>query len=306
MTTSDQAAAGMNAVQASILRFAAPSIGDAGSAARGERLSLSPGPVHVPDTTVDGLSLPGFELRAAAVRGLSHRHWRAPRQDAYAFDADDSFWVVAVADGVGSLPYSHVAAHAAVVRAVTIVGERLRAGAPFDWPATFADAAAAIKPALMAVLGDDGPAPTELGATTLVVAVGIRDEESGWTVEVGSVGDSRCALLREGTWTPLADPGADDPTLPATTAVEALPAAGAGALRTATVSAAPGDLVAVFTDGIGVPFGSGNGQVGAQLAEWWASPPHSIAFAGQVGFARRGFHDDRACVAVWLGEEVGP
>lgn len=295
---------GTDTVQTSAVRFSGLAIGEAGSANRGERLSLASGPFHVPDTTADGVTTPYLQLRAASVRGLSHRHWSAPRQDAYAFDVGDGWWVAAVADGVGSFAHSHVAAHAAAGQAVTEVSELLCDRKPVDWQSVVGSAAAAIEPALQAITDDAASPASRLGATTLIVTSAVRRDDGEWEFQVASVGDCRCAILSRGEWTCLADPAEADPSLPASNTVDALPAARASALRTASCVLRPGEAVAIFTDGIGAPFGSGHGQVGRELAEWWAAPPHSIAFAGQVGFMRKGFHDDRACVAVWLPADL--
>lgn len=296
-------AAGTDTAQSSAVRFAGLAIGEAGSAARGERLSLAPSLLQVPDTTADGVTTPDIELRAASVRGLSHRHWSHPRQDAYAFDVGEGWWVAAVADGLGSLVHSHIAAHAAAGQAVAAVGALLRDEQPVDWPSVVGSAAGAIEPTLRTITQDDETPVARLGATTLVIVCGVKQDGGAWQLQVASVGDCRCAVLLDGEWDCLADPAEADPSLPASTATDALPMAPPRALRTASATVPPGAMVAVFTDGIGAPFGGGRGQVGTELAGWWATPPHSITFAGQVGFMRRGFHDDRACVAVWLPAE---
>lgn len=289
--------------------FTGLAIGEAGSAARGERLSLSSTVMKIPDTTVDGVSTAELELRAAAVRGLSHRHWGTPRQDAYAFDVGQGWWTAAVADGLGSLKDSHVAAHAAAEAAVQSAGDALRADMVIDWDTILTNAREAMESALPRDESSDPSAPLSSvpprrGASTLTVACGVKAAGGEWCLSVMSIGDSRCSVLSEGSWMCVADPAESDPDLPVSTATDALPDARASAVRTGEAALAPGDTVAVFTDGIGAPFGQGGGQVAAQLAEWWAQAPHSLAFAGQVGFMRHGFHDDRACVAVWLPENA--
>jgi hypothetical protein len=275
----------------------------------------------VPDTAVDGLSAPDFELRAAAVRGVSHRHHGEPRQDAYAFDAGERWWAVAVADGVGSRPLSHIASHAAVSAAIGSARRVSSGGASLvAWQEVFDAASAAIEHAVNASTCAVGaPANSAAGpwakaadapirrlaAATLVVAVGLRQADGAWRVGSASLGDSRCQLLRQGRWLPLADPPAPDPNALPSSATDALPGEWPGAWRSATVTAGPGDLVVAFTDGIGAPFGTGSGLVASTLAEWWYEPPASLEFAAQVGFLRRGFHDDRAAVGVWL-TSAGP
>jgi hypothetical protein len=103
-------------------------------------------------------------------------------------------------------------------------------------------------------------------------------------------------LLDDGVWralTPMKDGRAEI----AATAVDPLP-------RTVRIKPAahylrPGQALAVMTDGLSDPLGSGAGDVGAFLATHWATPPDALAFASQVGFYRRSFADDRTAVVVW-------
>lgn len=135
--------------------FEAFVIGDPGSA----RSVVVPKPdplfPFVPDTSVDGFTLSdgddervGLQVRAASVRGLSHRHKGTARQDAYAnrVTDDGKFLVVAVADGVSAGRSSHVAARIAAESAVTQVAGLLAETPPghLDWEHVFGAVSAAI------------------------------------------------------------------------------------------------------------------------------------------------------------------
>ncbi len=93
------------------LRYA---IGDPGRAA--ERIGEgkpSPFPGW-PDEHVTAVDAGGLTVRAASVRGLAHRAYGDPRQDACSVhvlhDAPGVPVVAVVCDGVGSLEHSHAAA----------------------------------------------------------------------------------------------------------------------------------------------------------------------------------------------------
>jgi hypothetical protein len=63
---------------------------------------------------------------------------------------------------------------------------------------------------------------------------------------------------------------------------------------------APGEVLAVVTDGLGDPLGTGQGVVGRFLATMWSQPPDLLAFAQQAGFYRRSYTDDRTAAVLWI------
>ncbi|MCY0955756.1 protein phosphatase 2C domain-containing protein [Streptomyces sp. H27-H5] len=71
----------------------------------------------LPDTVVDGATHGPLTVRAASVRGDSHRYHAEPRQDAVvvarlgAPGEDTGVLLLGVADGVGSVPRSHLGSH---------------------------------------------------------------------------------------------------------------------------------------------------------------------------------------------------
>ncbi|HML50663.1 MAG TPA: protein phosphatase 2C domain-containing protein [Propionicimonas sp.] len=275
-------------MQTSAPRLAGLAIGEAGAAGCREYLSL-PGasPFHVPDTAVDGVSSVGIELRAAATRGISHRAHREPRQDAYGFDLGEDWAAFAVADGLGSQVDSQLSSHLAVQLAVTAASAALLGGHDPDWASIFGEVSAAIETSL----------PRAAKGTTLTIAA-LRRESVNWLVSIGSLGDSRAAILRDGTWCGVADPPKDHNEL-ASSVTEALPVRDLDRVRAGNGLLVPGQVLALFSDGIGAAFGKGSGVVGAHLAQWWQTAPPLLDFAAQVSFQRRGFHDDRSAVVVW-------
>lgn len=261
---------------------------------------LTPGADVVPDTTIDGGGVPGAELRAISLRGLSHRTRGILRQDVAALGAtpDGQRLVLAVADGVSAAAHSHLGAAAAARAAVELL---LR---EFDLAELEADdlvrAVAkriASDPAIAARRRSD---PDLAVDTTLSVAVldrtGVSDR-----LWVAGVGDSPVYLLDRtaGVWeridgTPVtADGGPASPSTPA------LPH-DVDAAWSARRTLGPHEAVFVMSDGLGGPLGPGGGEVGRYLAEAWNRAPEPLSMAMQAHLYRHTFNDDRSVAALWL------
>ncbi|UVS76927.1 protein phosphatase 2C domain-containing protein [Actinokineospora sp. UTMC 2448] len=259
---------------------------------------------HRPDTVIDGYAVHyggrTAHVRAASVRGLSHRHYGKVRQDEYLVrTTDDGRYVIAaVADGVSAGPLSHRAACWAVRQGGDHLCDILSTmDAPsIPWEKLFEVIAADIADFGADLLGDRGLTAREVAermATTASFAV--LDLATGGLYGA-SVGDTSIWLLRGG-WFPL-QPVKNDGADIHTSAVRALPLPATPVLARADVQ--PGDVLVVLSDGVGDPLGDGAGEVGAALAELWRTPPPELEFAAQVGFARKTYDDDRTAVAVWV------
>jgi hypothetical protein len=212
-------------------------IGDPGRAAR----------LHVPkfdtrfpgvhDTVFDGYRIypdhernsPTLDVRAASVRGISHRHDGVVRQDSYCIgqSSQGRYLVVAVADGVSNASLSHLAAEQTVRSIVAGLAERIDDEHPdqIDWCAEFRTVVTQswlgpLRDHLTSVVGDPtrrlllerNPelpedfdvvqlSDSELGAvmaTTVIVAIiETADEDgAGHRVWLARVGDTSGWLLR--------------------------------------------------------------------------------------------------------------
>lgn len=286
-----------------------------------------------PDTVIDGADLGAIAYRAVSLRGLSHQENGKPRQDSFALGATgNGRWLFGcVADGVSEASRSHLAADLACEQiTVTLRTELTRLGAArtFDeWQAIvqglpWQEAVDRANAAILAAATDaarelyardnDVAGLEELGARTLrhheaaplmsctaigfvVSATPTDDGLIPYALAVAA-GDSSAQILSDGRWRPITAVKSDDdrsapvPALPREVTVRPV----AGLLR-------PGDALAIISDGVGDPLGSGAGVVGRFLAEMWARPPGLLAFAGQVAFYRKSFADDRTAVVVWGG-----
>jgi serine/threonine protein phosphatase PrpC len=229
-------------------------------------------------------------LRAASVQGLSHRSGATTRQDSYSFAADEHRIVVAVADGLGSAPMSHLGAEA-VARAAAAVA--LTGG--------IRDVAAAAFAALDA-LQDRHHRPAQDFATTLaVVVVDIGTAEGPWKVSAAEWGDSRASVHIPGS---VVDGHPDWRRIAAATAgelygntVRPLPVFKEPTAR-GTADWSAGEMLLVASDGIDGQLAASN-PVGHGLASAWESTPSLWQFIADVAFDRAGARDDRTAVCLF-------
>lgn len=232
-------------------------------------------------------------LTAATVTGVGHRLAGEPGQDSYAWAVAGDRLAVAVADGLGSVPGSDLAAEAAT-RAAVQGATALPHGQPHEAAAAGIDAA-----------------ETELrgweagrGATTLVVCV----VDEGGEAALSRIGDSTAFVLGSGEgsdWRELFDPPADhEEEMPVGTGALASGEGRVSAdVETVEVTLAGSEVVAVVTDGVAGPWRDGPTTVAPAMVEGLMAFPSPIELAGLVDFSRQGCHDDRTMVAVRpLGE----
>ncbi|WP_181127906.1 MULTISPECIES: protein phosphatase 2C domain-containing protein [unclassified Rathayibacter] len=230
--------------------------------------------------------LRGFAVRAASIRGLSHRQRGTERQDAFLCSWDEARGVllVAVADGVGSKKRSREASTSAV---------RVAVEAWSRGQIDLKDVVREVNEYLLESVprNEDG---YRVGATTLTLAE-IPIESGGLgNARVAWVGDTPVWTLSGGIWaeTTPQDDDADGFAAP----ISALPATNLEVLS--AVAPVASGAIFVMTDGVGNAIRNSS-EARASLAEWWAEPPGVYTFGAQVEFARRSFVDDRTVVGVW-------
>lgn len=287
------------------------------------------------DLSLDWAGHGALEYRAATIRGLAHFGDGKPRQDScsVAFTPDRRWLVGCVADGVSSGSLSHVAADLAcdmISRRITSslgrlpdqsapVEEWATVAAGLDWQQGVDAASEAIRDKAMDEfvkgyrnrgdaaelqrLEENGlpysSARTLMATTAIGFVVGTEYDHEGrvpFALTVAA-GDSAALILSEGRWHPIThvkNAGAEV----ASSEVRPLPRE--GAVQPLGGFLHPGQALAVITDGIGDPLGSGRGVVGEFLAEQWERPPDPIAFANDIAFYRRTFVDDRTAVLIWV------
>jgi len=263
-------------------------IGDPGRAA----FATPDGPptpaVSPPDVAASSAALPGMLIRAASVRGIQHKAQHSVRQDAFALGhaGGGSHAIAVVCDGVGSLDRSD---HAA-----TLVSQRLTqlamSGAP--WPVAFETANAEL-----GQVAAECEARQWGGMATTAMALSVTRRSGVWMGEAAWVGDSPLWHLSEdGAWAPVTEvPDGDGQGFHSST-VRAMPTAD-GTCSWCSFRIHGGALFAM-SDGVSNPL-AWSAEVRDTLASWWACPPEPLAFAAQVGFARKSHIDDRTAVGIW-------
>lgn len=228
----------------------------------------------------------GCAVRAASIRGLSHRHRGTERQDAFlcSWDPERRALLVAVADGVGSKKRSREASTTAVAVAV----EAWKRGNT-DLSQVFREVNDHLAEAVPR--NEDG---YRVGATTLTLAEIPIEGGSLGEVTIAWVGDTPVWILSNGTWAEVTpqDDAADGFAAP----ISALPATNLEVLH--ATAPASSEAIFVMTDGVGNAIRNST-EARASLAEWWAEPPGIYTFGAQVEFARKGSVDDRTVVGVW-------
>lgn len=259
---------------------------------------------------VDGDGLPAVELRAASVRGLSHRFYGTVRQDEYAFrtTADGRYLVAVVSDGVSNSKLSHKAAVLIGRKGGEVVADALATAPPerIDWLAVvhgLADEIVKLGSQIIGAPADRQPlghreVAAHLAATALFAVVDLRPVDDVMWVHTVAVGDSAAWVLRAGeAWEPLRAVKNEGSAVASAT-TSALPLKPAEVIPVVT-SLRRADALVLMSDGVGDPLGDGTGVVGRFLASVWGRPPEPLAFAAQVDFARRTHDDDRTVLAVW-------
>ncbi|MDQ0633699.1 serine/threonine protein phosphatase PrpC [Arthrobacter pascens] len=235
---------------------------------------------------------------AASIQGLSHQSGAATRQDSYAFSTEPGRIAVAVADGLGSAPLSHVGSETAARTAVTVAAAGGNAS----------EVAAAVSAALQ-LAADRQAQPVELFATTLgVLLIDIGEDDGPWQVQLAEWGDTRASVYRPGRvkdghpdWERLTS---EDVNELYANSVRPLPQyrkprAGGSYLWM------PGEMLMLATDGIDSHLVSTN-PVGHGLATAWESMPTIWQFIADVGFDRAGARDDRTAFCLFRAAPAKP
>ncbi|WP_100445807.1 protein phosphatase 2C domain-containing protein [Glycomyces xiaoerkulensis] len=250
---------------------------------------LDPDP-HYPDSVLDHGGAGHIEVIACSVRGAQHRYEGTGRQDASMAGAAGRWALAAVADGVGSVPDSHLASETAVATVIGGLTARIELNgdeAIGDGRGVFADANRGLEK-----LG--GPRTTLTAAAVATEP----DAEGRYRFWVGKVGDSPAYVLGTGGFEELLAPDGDEEF---SNAVDPMPSheldrhyrCFQGHLRL-------GEVLVLASDGIG-------GLMESEEAsdyfarQWAAGPPEPSQFMRHVQLRSRSFDDDRSAAALWAG-----
>lgn len=253
-------------------------------------VARAPAPGHalrVPDVSLDAWTTGRDRVAAASVIGTAHVATGVCRQDGYAVCRDAAGRVVvAVADGLGSRPASHLGARAFCEEVVRLAG----AGAELG-PAQLIVAAAGRAARMVA---DGYGIPPRDAACVAVLAV--FDEHR---CELARVGDCTAFTPRGGDFAELFSP--DGGFVNQVTAT--LLGEETTCVDTATVVAPP--VVLLASDGLANDIRT-SGMVRDWLSARLAGPVGAFAIGNALRYRRQGSHDDRTAVVVWRGGGAVP
>jgi serine/threonine protein phosphatase PrpC len=140
-----------------------------------------------------------------------------------------------------------------------------------------------------------------MATTAVCLVVAARPDPKGrYWYAVGVVaGDSASYMLHNRAWRQIVSPK-DVSGEVASNDVRALPTKAAPTIRLGCLRA--GDALALFSDGVSDPLGSGQGTLGRFLAGQWHTPPDLFDFGKHVGFYSKGWFDDRTAAVAWTPE----
>lgn len=249
------------------------------------RFHLTPPDISAAQRHVDGV-----ELRGVSFRGTAHEFFDEPRQDSFAFAANDQWVVLAVSDGIGSCKSSHHGSAAAV----TAIAAAVETGAldPQDGAEVLVTAADAGRQAAEALV-----LPTDSVSATLTVAAVERTPQDDGSRQaiIHVAGDSPALLLNpvDARWTYLT-PQDDGPS----NVVRSWVPDRAHEYVSFGIQLPAAAVLVLASDGFTTPLGDGRGPLGADLAARWGSGPRDLlSFLVDLSF--NAYHDDKTVVALW-------
>lgn len=253
---------------------------------------------HVPDIAADWLDVGLGQIRAVSARGHMHRHLGEVRQDSFAIGQRKNSVLMAVADGVGSAPSSHLGSAIAARRAVE-AGDVL-ALATME-PAPDSMSLESIAEEISTKAADVGTEPRHL-STTLVVAIIAPSPQGGddTVATLLQVGDSSAWRLHRGEWLELGPSAREgDSTSPISTGVQPLP--DFWDARVWREELRPGDVLALMSDGVANILNANEGFSDTLADLWSTGAPAPGPLLEIVDATVKSFDDDRTFVAIRMG-----
>ncbi|MBL0781412.1 protein phosphatase 2C domain-containing protein, partial [Streptomyces albidoflavus] len=263
----------------------------------------------VPDLVVDGAEHGPLTVRAASVRGDSHRYQAEPRQDSVCVarigSGESELLVLGVADGVGSAPLSHVGSQKACALAAgaldRVAGPLAAAVAEGDLAGFTALARQAVSEVATLLRHEAeryGRQPSEFATTLRLLVVPL--DPAVRVRGLLTLGDGGTAMLREGRWNTALGGTEEGDGAVIDTRTPALPTTREPVAT--LISTLPGDVLVVCTDGLSTPL-AGDQETARFLARAWSQErvPGPADFLWQLQYRVKSYDDDRSAAVLWEG-----
>lgn len=259
-----------------------------------------------PDAVLDGWANEYCVIRAASLRGMSHRYYGKPRQDDISIRSRNDLpaVIVTVADGVSSVSHAHIASTAAA-RYTTqwLMQEKSINYSAIDWERLMSHASEALVKQAESIEADIGRQLSDVlrvVATTVVCAVLFPSPDSDLLqVEIASVGDSGAWIIEQGEITLICGGKKDDNSDIYDGSTRCLPDV-SPCLEKKSLQISRNDVLLIGTDGFGDPLGDGTSQVGKLFSSVLSKRiPSIIEFGHMLDFTLKTYCDDRSLVAIW-------
>jgi serine/threonine protein phosphatase PrpC len=243
---------------------------------------------------LDGVQVGGWHVSAASIIGASHLAAGGVRQDAYNFIAtNDGYLIIAIADGLGSRPFSQLGA------ALFCEGVTQAALAPERTPPAASEllhlGAEHVGTASQASYRVPLPDVAFVAAVAVLRPAG---SAHAGTAEIARIGDVSAFATDPGE--PLTELFATDDG-PVNVVSYSLPATAPPEPQMAQTGAR---MLVLVTDGLANDLRTSPG-VRTWLAERWTEPIGPFAFGDSLRYQRQGSHDDRTAVVAWRVEGSG-
>lgn len=271
----------------------APVIGDV---LDGFRMRLDENLSRLPGLAADAGTIAGYWVAAASVTGLGHLHHGLTGQDSYAFAGGTPCVTAAVTDGLGSRGST---AHLGAITAARLLCDELRDLNPRvrrGFRQQAASAIARVDQRLTDKLHRLWPnlLADDLATTAAFCSISRRDDRCH--AVIGRIGDCAAFRLRGSEWRSIFPRGHG----PANIVNAHLP--GPTAAERAEIVRIRLDLPEVLiltTDELASDIFS-SPDVRAWLAERWKKPVTIFHMLESLRYRRRGSHDDRTALVIWL------
>lgn len=262
----------------------------------------APNLFRLPTVVADAGWIGPFWLAAASLTGLAHLHRGTTGQDNYSFAVGKDVVVASVADGLGSRPATAQLGATFATRALCSRLLAVESSEISDADTPFHDAINDVNSSMLDLLGNELSWMEDRDLSCTIAFMWVSFPPNGRGV-VGRVGDCAAFTLSRGSFSSLFHSEVG----PLNIVSEALPGdRPSDSLQLAAFSTQDADVALLTTDGMADDLYS-SPSVREWLATSWADRPKATRMIDSLRYRRRGSHDDRTALAIWLPRvEEGP